>query len=155
MARSPLIETYKRVEGMVAYVRENLNPGEYDLFLDMVAPEPEPEAPKQTRKKRAARTPKQAGLPKAEAGNGALCIAQVPGLDVPCGNVEENPIHDPNGGYGGYHPFVLSAPAAEPRSSRRRRSTKAKELSTPSSETPLASVGNAVHEASSSASAGD
>jgi hypothetical protein len=40
--RSPLTETIKRVEGMIAYVRENLDEGEYDLFLDLILPEPEP-----------------------------------------------------------------------------------------------------------------
>jgi hypothetical protein len=39
---------------MVTYVRENLSAEEYAAFLDIVAPEPEPEAPvKKTRKKRA------------------------------------------------------------------------------------------------------
>lgn len=46
--------------------------------------------------------------PKSESGRkgkAALCIAIVPGLDVECGNPEDNGIHDPNGGYGGYHEF--------------------------------------------------
>lgn len=36
---------------------------------------------------------------------GPKCVATVPGLDVPCGNKQDNGIHDPNGGYGGYHEF--------------------------------------------------
>lgn len=52
--RSPLTETIKRVEGMIAYVRENLDEGEYDLFLDLILPEPEPvKAAKKGRKKSA------------------------------------------------------------------------------------------------------
>lgn len=42
--RSPLTETIDRVKEMVAHVQNNLSDEEYDLFLDMVAPEPEPEA---------------------------------------------------------------------------------------------------------------
>ena len=128
MARSPVTTLLDQFN--------NLTPEEAKVFLDLVAPEPEPEAPKQTRKKRVARTPKQTGLPKAEASNGALCIAQVPGLDVPCRNTEENGIHDPNGGYGGYHPFVSSAPIAAKRSRQKKEGTS----STPSSEGEAASA---------------
>lgn len=39
--RSQLTETFKRVTGMIDYVRENLDDGEYDLFLDLIVPEPE------------------------------------------------------------------------------------------------------------------
>lgn len=50
--RSPLTQTIKRVEGMITYVRENLDDGEYDLFLDLILPEPEPaKAAKKGRKK--------------------------------------------------------------------------------------------------------
>lgn len=41
MPRSPLTETFKRVTGMIDYVRENLDDQEYDLFLDLINPEPE------------------------------------------------------------------------------------------------------------------
>lgn len=41
--RSPLTETIQRVNGMISYVRENLSTDEYMLFLDLLAPEPEPE----------------------------------------------------------------------------------------------------------------
>lgn len=116
MARSPLTETFNRVQAMVAHVRENLNPGEYFLFLDMVAPQPEPEpAAKKIRKKRERAEPlsderRQAvhkrGLPQS---NGQLCIAKILGLDVECGDPEDNRVHDKSAGYAGYHPFQASA----------------------------------------------
>ena len=135
MARSPLTDTYKRVQGMVFYVQENLSEDDYLLFLDMVVPEPEPEAPAQkTRKKRdksaraqslssaIAKTPKADTEPDEAAeraqeiiGNGALCIAKIPGLDVVCDSAKSYPIHDPNGGYGGYHEFVSAVPAGKKR----------------------------------------
>jgi len=64
MARSPITETLARVRGMIAYVQENLNPGEFDLFLDMVDPHPEPEQekPKRTRVPRT-------GLPPAASAS--------------------------------------------------------------------------------------
>lgn len=46
--------------------------------------------------------------PKSEGdrkSKGSLCVAIVPSLGVVCGNTEDNGIHDPNGGYGGYHEF--------------------------------------------------
>lgn len=42
MPRSPLTETYKRVQGVALYVKENLSAEEHALFLDMVDPQPEP-----------------------------------------------------------------------------------------------------------------
>lgn len=39
--RSPLTEAVQRVQSMIAYVRENLDDQEYDLFLDLINPEPE------------------------------------------------------------------------------------------------------------------
>jgi hypothetical protein len=41
--RIPLTEQYQRAQGMVTYVQENLSAEEYALFLDLVAPLPEPE----------------------------------------------------------------------------------------------------------------
>lgn len=70
MARSPLTETYERVNGMVAYVRENLNPGEYDLFLDMIAPESLPEVKKPVKK-----SSKKAGKKSARASGMAAAIS--------------------------------------------------------------------------------
>lgn len=115
-----------------------LTEDEKKLCLDFIAPEPEPEPQvKQTRKTRKRAEPlsderRQAvhkrGLPQS---NGQLCTAMVPGLNVECGNLEDNGIHDPNGGYGGYHPFESSAPVVE-RKSRRKAAAAS---STQSSET--------------------
>lgn len=33
------------------------------------------------------------------------CVAKVPGLGVECGETADKLIHDPTGGYGGYHEF--------------------------------------------------
>lgn len=123
MSRSPLTESINKVTGMVTYVRENLSTEEYMLYLDMVAPQVEPEpAEKKTRKKRTTKSAKAQSLEGAIASsrdakveapkaNGQLCTAMVPGLDVVCGETEDKLIHDPNGGYGGYHPFVPAVPA--------------------------------------------
>lgn len=54
MSRSPLTATVNRVQQMIDYVRENLDDEEYDLFLDLILPEPEPqvEKPKPRKPKR-------------------------------------------------------------------------------------------------------
>lgn len=117
MARSPLTETYKRVQGMVFYVQENLSTDEYMLFLDMVDPLPEPEAPaKKTRKKRAARTPRAESIsnaiaktPKAER-SADPCVYQYAkdstvNAGMVCGEFFENGIHDQTMAYVGYHEF--------------------------------------------------
>lgn len=39
--RSQLTPIIQRVQGMIDYVRENLDDEEYDLFLDLISPEPE------------------------------------------------------------------------------------------------------------------
>lgn len=36
---------------------------------------------------------------------GPKCVAQVPNLDVPCGEPRASLIHNPNGGYASYHEF--------------------------------------------------
>lgn len=136
MARSKVKENIDRFNEM--------SPEEQKLYLDFVAPEPEPEAPaKKSRKPRTTRTPRMAGLPKpgsetpkAGASNGALCIAIIPGLNVPCNDPEDALIHDPNGGYGGYHPFQPVVPVAAKRSGRKSASTS----STASSETSKETV---------------
>lgn len=100
------------------------------VFLDMVDPQPEPEQVKvkRTRKKKAeVPTAQKRGLPPAKADAPAVdsgwCVAKVPGLDVVCVNPEDNGIHDPNGGYGGYHPFVPPAQSAAKRSGRKGSGT--------------------------------
>ena len=137
MARSPVT---KLIDGF-----HSLNEVEQKVFLDQVDPQPEQEAPaKKTRKKRTPRTglPEAAKDVKADApkGSGQFCTAIVPGLGVVCGETADKLIHDPKGGYGGYHPFSLVAPVAVPRSQRKSRSLKAAESSTANSEIETATV---------------
>lgn len=75
--------------------------------------------------------------PKADASNTAPCAAQVPGLDVPCGEPEDALIHDPKGGYTSYHPFVTPAQSVPKRS----RQKGAGNSSVVSIDAPPASVG--------------
>lgn len=69
MARSPLTPTIQRVQGMITYVQENLSTDEFNLFLDLLVPEPEPEQTpvkaKRGRKKKTttAAPAKKRGLP--------------------------------------------------------------------------------------------
>lgn len=118
----------------------SLTEDEKKLCLDFIAPEPEQEVPvKKLRKKRTPRIglPEATKDPKADTSKteGQLCTAIVPGLGVVCGEAEDRLIHDPNGGYGGYHPFSVVALTVAPKSSRKSRSTKAAESSTPTSGT--------------------
>jgi hypothetical protein len=89
---------------------------EQKCFLDLVDPQPEPEATKKASKKRGPRSSRASGMAaaiknsieqgkQASASTGQKCTAMVPELNVVCGNTEDNGIHDPNGGYGGYHEF--------------------------------------------------
>lgn len=118
MPRSPLTETITRVEGMIEYVASNLSPEEFDLFLDKVAPLPEPEQgeakPKRGRKK-AAKSASKRSSGMAAALNRSLaqrdqstsveeCCFRYQDTAI-CGEVASNPIHDPKGGYAGYHEF--------------------------------------------------
>lgn len=148
MARSPVTN--------VINAFNSLTEDEKKLCLDFIAPEPEPDQPvKKPRKKRTTKSPKAQSLEsvikssheaKSEAAlvlDGTPCTAKVPGLDVVCGETADRLIHDPNGGYAGYHPFSLVAPAVEPKPSRKNKGTKASESSIPSSETPLVVVGDA------------
>lgn len=72
--RSELSTTFQRVRGMVDYVRENLDDEEYDLFLDMVAPLPEPvvesRATKKGRKKSTSKSPTKS--PRSQSLSNAL-----------------------------------------------------------------------------------
>lgn len=137
MARSPLTETYKRVEGMVTYVQQNLSGDEYNLFLDMVAPESEPvPAAKKTRKKRTTKSAKAQSLENAisrspNAKRSADPCAHQYAKDSPlnaglvCNEFFENGIHDATMGYAGYHPFVPPAQSARRRSSRKAAAASA------------------------------
>lgn len=127
--RSPLSEIYNRVDGMVTYVRENLTADEYALFLDRVAPEPEPVAvsKKPTRKKPATKT---AGKSRRASGMQAqlssrrqeqattpdddddlviiLCGAKLESSGLNCNLPEGHALHADRG-YVDYHPFQRGA----------------------------------------------
>lgn len=118
MSRSPLTETFKRVQGMVFYVQENLSAEEYMLFLDMVDPQPEPEAPaKKTRKKRTTRSARaqslstviQESVGKPHLGDGPVCTA--------CFHTEDYEDHQQPSPH--YHPFAPPAPAVAGKSRRK------------------------------------
>lgn len=66
--------------------------------------------------------PAQKELPKPDKKtSGALCVANVPILNVPCGDPEDHLIHSSSGGYAGYHPFEAPKPVARaPRKSRQK-----------------------------------
>lgn len=117
MARSP-------ITGLVEQFN-TLTPEQQAVFLDLVDPQPEPEPGKQTRKKRATRSPRAESLsnalaktPKVEADGDPRCVA------FDCGEREDALIHDPKGGYASYHPFVPPVPAVARRSSRKSAAEK-------------------------------
>ena len=89
MARSPLTEPVQRVQGMITYVQENLSTDEFNLFLDLLVPEPEqaPTKAKRGRKKKMVTgTPtKKRGLPADAA---PLLPDEKPKLCGACGNEE-------------------------------------------------------------------
>lgn len=90
----------------------------YDSLEQALTPKPRkkpatpPQAPSTTTK-----------APKADINSNARCTDQVPGLDVPCGELETNRIHDQTAGYASYHPFASSVPSATRRSSRKGSGT--------------------------------
>lgn len=114
--RSPVTEVIERYNA--------LTDEQQKVFLDMVDPQPEPEAPaKQTRKKRG-RSPRAQSLasavsrtPKAES-NSDPCIYQY-AKDSPvnagmvCGELASSGVHDETMGYAGYHPFEASKAKAK------------------------------------------
>lgn len=57
------------------------------------------------RKKAEKSAPAQKDLTADKKVSDALCAAQVPTLDVPCGEPKDALIHDPKGGYASYHEF--------------------------------------------------
>lgn len=100
--RSPLTEIIQRVQAKVDEVKA-FPPDEYNLFLDLLLPEPEQvEKPKQTRKKRQA---KGAGLPKVPES--ARCTVEG------CSEIAGHPNHDKT--YLSSHEFQ-SAPSSKKRS---------------------------------------
>lgn len=119
MARSPIPDLIKAFQEMT--------PEERACFLDLVDPQPEPEPAKQKRKRKKA-TPdgksehalslkeKIQGTPDTKSNS--RCVFQHDDERV-CGEVATNPVHDPNGGYAGYHVFVAPVDSAGKRSSRK------------------------------------
>lgn len=136
MPRSPLTKKFQIAQGMVEHVRENLDAEEYDIFLDMIAPEPEP-APKKSMKTPtkerkiekcvACNWTKRAAVhkdPNADGYHEFQGVAKVdkktrstvrrrglPSTEMlcaakDCGLNEGSPIHDSSFGYAGYHPFL-------------------------------------------------
>jgi hypothetical protein len=109
MPRSPLTDTITRVQGMVSYVRQNLSDEEWNLFLDLVAPETV-SPPKPTRRRKAGKKAgttsgnSRRGLPQVRPSCVGFVLAD--GHQVPCNAPPSDPIHDEARGYAGYHEFV-------------------------------------------------
>lgn len=120
MARSPLTETIYRVQGMIAYVRENLSTDEFMLFLDLLVPEPVVEPVKPARKKRKPRVAKSqraASLAEqiratskardSDSDPNAHCQKAFPGGFV-CDEAADANVHRLRG-VTGYHEFEVGA----------------------------------------------
>jgi|SRR6185369_11187088 len=150
MARSTLTTTIQRIQGLADQVK-GLPPEEYHYFLDLIDPQPEEAPAKKTRKKRTtgngSKSARASGMAHAikqslERGkpetSDSLCVAQVPNLDVPCGEREDALIHDPKGGYASYHPFEPSKPVV--RATRKSKQKSEATNSTPSTEGATESV---------------
>ena len=109
MARSP-------IPGMIEAFHQ-MTEEERKCFLDLVDPQPEPEAPaKRTRKKRSAApaaTAAKRGLPSIP--DSARCAVEG------CGQLSGHPNHDST--YLSSHPFESSAPTASKRSGRKGAGT--------------------------------
>jgi hypothetical protein len=116
MPRSEFSEMIQRAHGMVEHVRENLTVQELDLFLDEIAPLPEPveSEPKKASKKRGRKASKsRAPIAEktGEASSNGLCAFDY-GDGITCLAIPSNAIHDPKAGYGGYHEFVAAKAAS-------------------------------------------
>lgn len=112
--RSPVTETIKRVREMIHHVQENLTTDEWALFLDLADPLPEPEPvqsekPKRKRK-RAGKSVRATSLASAIKGTAkpvsSTCTYDLGNGHGSCGGPEDDPIHDKEFGYAGYHEFV-------------------------------------------------
>jgi hypothetical protein len=103
------------------------------IVLDVIKTQSiSPARPQRKAEKPSASPPAQKEAVAAKKVSDALCVAQVPTLDVPCGEREDALIHDPKGGYASYHPFEAAKPVA--RATRKSRQKKEEPGSTPSSE---------------------
>lgn len=120
MPRSEITAMVQRARDMVEYVREKLTDEELKVFLDELAPLPEPEPVKVAKKtckkssKSATKSPRGQSLsnaiqrtPKARVGDSDNGDAS--GQCSDCGMAADMPIHDPDGGYLNYYPFVSAA----------------------------------------------
>lgn len=147
MARSPVTAMVQQFNA--------LSDVEQNVFLDLVDPQPEPEPQvKQTRKKRTTKSPKAQSLSSAitssleakadapQVFNGAPCKANVPGLDVECGEPEDNRIHDITAGYASYHTYSSSAPVAEKKSRRRGAAANNTQNTETNSEAAMSASGD-------------
>jgi LIM-domain binding protein. len=120
--RSPLTETIYRVQGMIAYVRENLSTDEYMLFLDLLVPQPEPEPEKPAKKKsrkprgKSARASSMAETLNKNLKQQRRDTSGVESLCMTCDYDSDHNIHHLESMVG-YHPFTPPAPtAAQPSS---------------------------------------
>ena len=97
MSRSPLTPKIREAQSFIDQLN-GLEPDVRDLVLDLLLPESEEQSKqKKARKKRAT---SRRGMPERESEN---CLAVV--NDKPCDQPGASLIHDPKGGYAGYHEF--------------------------------------------------
>ncbi len=137
MPRSELSETYDRPMNIVGQLL-GLNEEERGFVLDRVAPMPEPEqaakkSRKKTGRKSGSKSSRASSLGATIKGNldqrrTASDLTNDPSLTGPactkegCDWKAEDLIHDPNGGYAGYHEFQPAGKSTAP-SARGRSST--------------------------------
>jgi hypothetical protein len=124
MPRSEITAMIQRARGMVEYVRENLTEEELKVFLDEIAPLPEPEQSvkkprKKVSKKSTSKSPRASSLgttikgnleQRREAKDGACTYVLESG--AVCNTGDNNPIHDKLMGYAGYHEFQTESEKA-------------------------------------------
>jgi hypothetical protein len=124
MARSPLTITIRKVQAIIDDVHSKLeSKEEYDLFLDLLLPEPETPVKRQKRGKRASggKSKRAAGLAERIASTQKPQLSEVP-LCTTCGHVEDYEDHFQPSPH--YHPFAPPASDAG-RQSRRQSSSVA------------------------------
>lgn len=126
-------QNVETAEGQLGIARAALNAHRmaYDALEKALAPKPRKKAAQSQPAQLTDKKEKEAAKADAPKSNDQLCTAMVPGLNVECGEPEENRIHDITAGYASYHPFESSAPVAEKRS--RRKGVAASSI--PSTET--------------------